>query len=55
MSEEGDLKKEVTNLLERAAHLEAKIEELNKRMDSFAKYMKDLYDYLQKQQSRPIF
>jgi len=49
MPEEGNLKKEVTDLRERVVRLEVKIEEMNKRMDGFAKYMKDLYDYLQKQ------
>ena len=52
---EAELKQEVTDLRERAVRLEVKIEEINKRMDGFAKYMKDLYDYLQKQQSRPMF
>ena len=52
---EVELKKEVTDLRERVVRLEVKIEEINKRMDGFAKYMKDLYDYLQKQQSRPMF
>jgi chaperonin cofactor prefoldin len=52
---EAELKKEVTDLRERVVRLEVKIEEINKRMDGFAKYMKDLYDYLQKQQSRPMF
>jgi len=52
---EAELKKEVTDLRERVVRLEVKIEEMNKRMDGFAKYMKDLYDYLQKQQSRPMF
>jgi len=52
---EAELKKEVTDLRERVVRLEVKIEEINKRMDGFAKYMKDLYDYLQKQQSRHMF
>jgi len=52
---EAELKNEVTDLRERVVRLEVKIEEMNKRMDGFAKYMKDLYDYLQKQQSRPMF
>jgi len=43
------LKKEVIDLRERVVRLEVKIEELNKRIDGFAKYMKDLYDYLQRQ------
>jgi len=55
MSEEADLKKEITDIRERVARLEVKIEEINKRLDGFAKYMKDLYEYLQKQQSRSWF
>jgi len=55
MSTEADLKKEISDLRERVVRLEVKIEEMNKRMDGFARYMKDLYDYLQKQQSGPIF
>jgi predicted nucleic acid-binding Zn-ribbon protein len=55
MAGESDLRKEVVDLRERVVRLEVKMEEVNKRLDGFAKYMKDLYDYLQKQQSRPVF
>ena len=48
---EAELKKEITDLRERIVRLEVKIEETNKRMDGFAKYIKDLYEYLQKQHS----
>jgi len=44
-----DVKGELDELRERVIRLETKIEEINKRLDSFAKYMKELYDYLQKQ------
>jgi len=54
MSEE-EIKKEVTDLRERVVRLEVKLEELTKRIDSLASYAKELYGYLQKQSSRPIF
>jgi len=46
---EAELRDEINDLRERMVRLEVKIEETNKRMDGFAKYMKDLYEYLQKQ------
>lgn len=44
-----------TDLPERVARLEAKTEELSKRLDSMAKYLRELYEYLQKQQNQPVF
>ncbi|MGQ9461257.1 MAG: hypothetical protein ACUVRA_08540 [Candidatus Bathyarchaeaceae archaeon] len=38
----------------RVVRLETKIEELTKRVDGLSKYMKDLYDYLQKEYRRPL-
>lgn len=55
MSTETSLGKEITELRERIVRLEVRMEEVNKRLDGFAKYMKELYEYLQKQQSRPLF
>lgn len=42
------------DLPERVARLEAKTEELTKRLDSMSKYLRELYEYLQKQQSQPL-
>jgi len=42
------------DLPERVARLEARTEELGKRLDGMAKYLKELYEYLQKQQSQPV-
>jgi hypothetical protein len=52
MSGETELKKEITDLRERVVRLEVKIDETNKPMDGFAKYMKDLYEYLQRKHNR---
>ena len=41
-------------LVRRVVRLEAKVEELTKRVDGLSKYMKDLYDYLQKEHRRPL-
>jgi predicted RNase H-like nuclease (RuvC/YqgF family) len=50
MPEETDFRKEIGDLRERIIRLEVKLEETNKRIDSLAKYARDLYDYLQRQQ-----
>jgi prefoldin subunit 5 len=42
------------DLPERVARLEAKTEEISKRLDSMSKYLRELYEYLQKQQSQPV-
>jgi len=55
MARESELKKEVADLRDRVGRLEVQIEELNKRMDASAKYMKDLYEYLQRQHGRPPY
>ncbi len=47
MAKEG-LGSDVAELRERVARMEVKLEELSKRIDSFSKYARDLYDYLQK-------
>ena len=46
---------ELVELRERVVRLETKMEEVNKRIDGISKYLKELYDYLQKQQGRSIF
>jgi len=51
----NDMKNELAELRERVVRLETKMEEVTKRLDGFSKYMRELYDYLQKQQSRPWF
>ncbi len=45
---------ELTELRERVVRLETKMEEINKRLDGMSKYLRELYDYLQKQ-SRPSY
>ncbi|MEM2118724.1 MAG: hypothetical protein QW840_01200 [Candidatus Bathyarchaeia archaeon] len=40
---------EIVELRERIMKLEIKLEELTKRVDSIANYMKELYKYLQQQ------
>lgn len=55
MSAEADIKKEIGELRERVIRLEVKIEELTKRFDKLSDYAKELYNYLQKQSSRPLF
>ena len=52
---EDNARKELIDLRERVVRLETLMEEVNKRVDSIAKYLKELYNYLQKQQSRPLF
>jgi predicted nuclease with TOPRIM domain len=46
---------ELAELRERVVRLEAKSEELNKRLDSVSKYLPQLYECLWKQQSRSTF
>ena len=45
---------ELAELRERVVRLETKIEELGKRLDSMSKYLRELYEYLQKQQNQPL-
>jgi len=49
MPEEAESKREITELRERVARLEVRLEEFNKRIDNLAKYARDLYDFLQKE------
>jgi len=46
---------ELTELRERVVRLETKMEEISKRLDGMSKYMRELYEYLQKQQGRSVF
>lgn len=46
---------ELGELRERVVRLETKMDEVTKRLDSMSKYLRELYDYLQKQHSRPTF
>jgi len=46
---------ELGELRERVVRLEAKTDELNKRLDSVSKYLRELYEYLQKQRGRSTF
>jgi len=45
---------ELAELHERVVRLETRTEELGKRLDSVSKYLRELYEYLQKQQNRPL-
>ncbi|MEM1563827.1 MAG: hypothetical protein QW161_04055 [Candidatus Bathyarchaeia archaeon] len=54
MSEEN-IRKEVMELRERIVKLEVKFEELAKRVDNLSTYARELYNYLQKQASKPTF
>mgnify|MGYP006269030165 CR=1 FL=1 len=49
MSGEADTRKELLELRDRITRWEVKLEEMNKRMEAFSKYTKDLYDYLRRQ------
>lgn len=51
MSAEADAKKDMNELRERVTRLEVKLEELTKRLDKLSSYAKELYNYLQRQQS----
>ncbi len=53
MSEEN-IKKEVMELRERIVRVEVKTEELAKRVDSIANYIKQLYEYLQKHAGKSL-
>ena len=46
---------ELVDLRERIMKLEMKVEELTKRMDNMQAYIKQLYTYLQQNQSKPLF
>ena len=54
MSTEADVKKEIVELRERTVRIETKVEELTKRVDGIIKYIRELYDYLQKEHRRPL-
>lgn len=48
MTKEGNREGEVSDIRERLVRLEARVENLNKRVDSLSEYAKELYGYLQK-------
>ena len=52
---EKTLGKRLSSLRERLVKLEVKIGELAKRMDNLSNYTKELYNYPQKQASKPTF
>ena len=47
--------KDVVELRERLTRLEVKFEELTKRVDNIASYIKELYKYLQEGSSKSSF
>lgn len=47
------VEKELADLRERVARLEAKADEMSKRLDALSNYAKELYQYIQKL-SRPL-
>jgi uncharacterized protein YlxW (UPF0749 family) len=48
VTKEGNREGEVSDIRERLVRLEARVENLNKRVDSLSEYAKELYGYLQK-------
>lgn len=44
----------MTEIRERVVRLETKVQEVTKRVVGISKYLRNLYDYLQKEYRRPL-